>query len=102
MIEPVPVQDMQRVANNGATQILAGPELRTIHLFMDQKRGELKYSSVKGKNPFQDIRVRKAFYEAIDIEAIKSKVMRNLSVPSALLITPASVLTRRRVQAPSL
>jgi peptide/nickel transport system substrate-binding protein len=88
MIEPVPVQDMPRVAANPATQMLTGPELRTIHLFMDQKRDELKYSSVKGKNPFKDIRVRKAFYEAIDIEAIKAKVMRNQSVPSALLITP--------------
>ena len=88
MIEPVPVQDMSRVADNAGTNMLAGPELRTIHLFMDQKRDELKYSSVKGKNPFKDIRVRKAFYEAIDIEAIKNKVMRGMSSPAALLITP--------------
>jgi peptide/nickel transport system substrate-binding protein len=88
MIEPVPVQDMQRVADSANANMLAGPELRTIHLFMDQKRDELKYSSVKGKNPFKDIRVRTAFYEAIDIEAIKTKVMRGMSQPSALLITP--------------
>ena len=88
MIEPVPVQDMQRVAANPATNMLAGPELRTIHLFMDQKRDELKYASVKGKNPFKDVRVRKAFYQAIDIEAIRKKVMRDMSTPAALLITP--------------
>lgn len=88
MIEPVPVQDMQRVADNAGTQMLAGPELRTIHLYMDQKRDELKYASVKGKNPFKDVRVRKAFYQAIDIEAIKTKVMRNMSTPASLLITP--------------
>lgn len=88
MVEPVPVQDMNRVASNAGTVMLAGPELRTIHLFMDHKRDELKYSSVKGKNPFKDIRVRTAFYQAIDIEAIRSKVMRGMSTPAALLITP--------------
>jgi peptide/nickel transport system substrate-binding protein len=36
---------------------------------MDQKRDELLFSNVKGKNPFKDKRVRQAFYQAIDIEA---------------------------------
>ena len=67
---------------------MTGPELRTIFLNFDSFRDELKYSSVKGKNPFKDARVRKAFYQAIDIEAIKSKVMRGQATPSALLISP--------------
>ncbi len=68
--------------------MLTGPELRTIFLNMDSFRDELLYSNVKGKNPFKDPRVRKAFYQAIDIEAIKTKVMRGMSTPSALLISP--------------
>jgi peptide/nickel transport system substrate-binding protein len=51
-------------------------------------RGELQMSSVKGKNPFQDIRVRKAFYQAIDEDAIKAKVMRGFAVPTALMVGP--------------
>jgi peptide/nickel transport system substrate-binding protein len=43
---------------------------------------------VTGKNPFKDVRVREAFFLAIDIEAIKSKIMRGLSTPSALMISP--------------
>ena len=35
---------------------------------MDQGRDELLYSSVKGKNPFKDVRVRQALYHAVDIE----------------------------------
>ncbi len=89
LIEPVPVQDMQRIADNPTTTVLTGPELRTIHLYMDQKRDELLYSNIKGKNPFKDVRVRKAFYEAIDIEAIHQKVMRGLSTPSAIMIAPS-------------
>ncbi len=88
LIEPVPVQDMERIANNPTTQVMTGAELRTIFLNFDSLRDELKYSSVKGKNPFKDARVRKAFYQAVDIEAIKTKVMRGMSTPSALLISP--------------
>jgi peptide/nickel transport system substrate-binding protein len=88
MMYPVPVQDMKRIQSNGATEVLAGPELRTIFLGMDQSRDELLHSSVKGKNPFKDIRVREAFYRAINIDAIKAKVMRGLSTPSAIMISP--------------
>jgi peptide/nickel transport system substrate-binding protein len=69
-------------------QVLKGPELRTIFIGMDQTRDELLYSNVKGKNPFKDIKVREAFYKAIDIELIKTRVMRGLSTPSALMIAP--------------
>ena len=41
-----------------------------------------------GKNPFKDVRVRKAFYQAIDINAIKRVVMRNASAPTGLMIAP--------------
>ena len=88
MMDPVPVQDIERIKSNPGTDVLTGPELRTIFLNMDQMRDELLYSNVKGKNPFKDARVRKAFYQAIDMEAIKAKVMRGLSTPSALLISP--------------
>ena len=88
LVYPIPVQDIQRVDANPSTAALTGPELRTIFLGFDQIRDELLESSVKGKNPFKDVRVRKAFYHAIDIEAIKSKVMRNLSTPSAIMISP--------------
>src|SRR6185503_445692 len=53
---------------------------------MDQARDELKYSNVKGKNPFKDERVRKAFYMAIDEDAIVKTVMRGLAVPTAVLL----------------
>ena len=55
---------------------------------MDQKRDELLYSSVKGKNPFKDKRVRQAFYQSIDIEGIKRTVMRGASQPTALMVGP--------------
>jgi peptide/nickel transport system substrate-binding protein len=88
VMEPVPVQDVARVQANSALKVLQGPELRVIFLGMDQKRDELLFSSVKGKNPFKDKRVRQAFYQAIDIEAIKSRVMRGAATPVAVLLPP--------------
>jgi peptide/nickel transport system substrate-binding protein len=88
LIEPVPVQDMERISKDEKSQVMTGAELRTIFLNFDSFRDELKYASVKGKNPFKDPRVRKAFYQAVDIEAIKAKVMRGQAAPSAILISP--------------
>lgn len=61
LVYPVPLQEIKRVDANAATKALIGPELRTILLGFDQRRDELVYSNVKGKNPFKDIRVRQAF-----------------------------------------
>jgi peptide/nickel transport system substrate-binding protein len=88
VIEPVPIQDIQRVNSSGNAAVMTGPEIRTIFLGMDIARDELLYSNVKGKNPFKDIRVREAFYKTIDVELIKNRVMRGLSTPSALMIAP--------------
>jgi peptide/nickel transport system substrate-binding protein len=86
--DPIPLQDVQRVNTSGKAKVMQGPELRTIFLGFDQYRPELKYSDVKGKNPFKDVRVRKAFYLAIDENAIKDKVMRGAATASALMISP--------------
>ncbi|MEX8496148.1 ABC transporter substrate-binding protein [Sphaerotilus sp.] len=88
VMEPVPLQDVARLGSNPALKVMQGPELRTIFLGMDQKRDELLFSSVKGRNPFKDVRVRRAFYQAIDIEAIRSRVMRGAATPTALMVGP--------------
>jgi peptide/nickel transport system substrate-binding protein len=88
VMEPVPLQDIARINASPNARVVTGPELRTIFLGMDQKRDELQYSNVKGKNPFKDKRVRQAFYQAIDIDGIKRTVMRNASRPTGLMVGP--------------
>ncbi len=88
VMEPIPVQDIDRINNSPNSRALVGPELRTIFLGMDQSRNELLYSSVKGKNPFKDKRVRQAFYQAIDIDGIHKTVMRGASRPTGLMVGP--------------
>ena len=88
MAYPIPVQDWQRLEEASGVRPLTGPEMRTIFLGFDQDRDELLYSSVKGTNPFKDVRVRQAFVHAIDIEAIRKKVMRGSARPAALMVAP--------------
>jgi peptide/nickel transport system substrate-binding protein len=86
MIDSLPPQDTPRVEATKGLKVLAGPDLRLVYMQPDIARDELLYSDVKGKNPFKDKRVREAMRLAIDVEAIKSKVMRGYSIPTGTLI----------------
>jgi peptide/nickel transport system substrate-binding protein len=87
VLDPAP-QDIARLKGNQNIKVVEGSEARTIFLGFDQHRDELQYSNVKGKNPFKDVRVRRALYHAIDIEGIKRAVMRGLSDPTGAIIAP--------------
>ncbi|HEY0419774.1 MAG TPA: ABC transporter substrate-binding protein [Acetobacteraceae bacterium] len=88
MIYSVPPQDIDRIGKTAGVHLIQGPELRTIYLGMDQKRDELLFSNVKGKNPFKDVRVRRAFALAIDEQAIASRIMRGQGRPTWLMWGP--------------
>jgi len=88
MVYTVPPQDVDAIAHAPRLKIIKGPELRTIYFGFDVLRDELLESNVKGKNPMKDLRVRKAFYQAIDEDAIASKVMRGYAVPTGLMVGP--------------
>ncbi|MEI6737039.1 MAG: ABC transporter substrate-binding protein, partial [Pseudomonadota bacterium] len=82
-----PPQDIPRLRSSGQVKITEGQESRVQYLIFDMHRDELLYSNVKGKNPWKDIRVRQAVAHAIDANAIKTKVMRNLAVLTGTIIT---------------
>ena len=81
-----PAQDLERIKQQA--KVVEGNEYRTIYIGLDQKSPELKYSTLKGKNPFADVRVREALSLAIDTEAIKRSVMRGSSAPTGTMIAP--------------
>ncbi|WP_431281251.1 ABC transporter substrate-binding protein [Humitalea sp. 24SJ18S-53] len=83
-----PLQDLNRLRAAPGVKVLEGPEVRTIFLAFDTFRDELIYSSVRGANPFRDLRVRQALYHAIDIAAIQRTTMRGQSVPTGTLFPP--------------
>ncbi len=87
VLDPPP-QDIPRLKQDAKIKVVEGNENRTIFFGMDQWRDELLYSSVKGKNPFKDRRVREAVQLAIDLNAIKSQVLRGLGIPTAVMFAP--------------
>jgi peptide/nickel transport system substrate-binding protein len=87
VLDPPP-QDIPRLRKDPKITVVEGNENRTVFFGFDQWRDELQYSSVKGKNPFKDPRVRRAFQLAIDVNALKTQVMRGLSIPTAVMFAP--------------
>jgi peptide/nickel transport system substrate-binding protein len=87
VLDPAP-RDVARLRNTAGVKVIDGPENRIVFIGMDQGRDELLYSSVKGKNPFKDLRVRQALYHAVDIDTLKNKLMNGQSFPTGGL-TPS-------------
>ena len=88
LVTDLPTQDVERLKKESKLKVLDGAENRTIFIALDQGSDELKYADVKGKNPFKDVRVRRALNMAVDREAIKKVTMRGLSIPGGLMIAP--------------
>jgi peptide/nickel transport system substrate-binding protein len=82
-----PTQDVARLKANPELRVVEGGEMRVQYLAFDLQRDELIHGSVKDRNPFKDIRVRRAVAHAIDADAIRAKVMRGLARPVGAMIT---------------
>ncbi len=85
VLDPAP-RDVARLRNTAGVKIIDGPENRIVFIGMDQSRDELLHGSVKGRNPFKDLRVRKALYQAVDIETMKVKLMNGQSFPTGSMM----------------
>ncbi|MEX2519747.1 MAG: ABC transporter substrate-binding protein [Paracoccaceae bacterium] len=86
-----PLQDLARIEGASGLHVTTVAQIRSIFLGMDMASAELRSSDVKGKNPFQEQKVRLAVNHALDKEAIKRVVMEDLSFPTGM-ITPPGVL----------
>jgi peptide/nickel transport system substrate-binding protein len=85
VLDPAP-RDVPRLRNTAGVKVLEGPENRVLFIGMDQQRDQLLYGSLKDRNPFKDLRVRRALYQAIDIETIRTKLMNGLSAPTGNIL----------------
>ncbi|MBC8023454.1 MAG: ABC transporter substrate-binding protein, partial [Burkholderiales bacterium] len=100
VIDPA-VQDLDRLRNVPTVTIGQAMSVGTQFLGFDHARPTLLHGDAGGRNPFRDIRVRQAVRHAIDIAALKSKVMRNTAGTSRSLFSPAVDGYDKRFESPT-
>ena len=83
-----PYQDIARLKADTRLSLLQMADIGQQYLTFDQARDELQDSDVKGRNPFKDLRVRKAVYHAINVPLIIDKVLRGQAVPTGAFLSP--------------
>ncbi len=83
MIEPVPVQDAERVDANDGTRVIRGIESRVIMLGFPHDRETLRSGA---PNPFTDPAVRQAVAHAVNVPAILQTIMRGSAEPASQLV----------------
>ena len=89
VIDPA-VQDVVRLKTVPGITVGQAVGLGTQFLGFDHARDTLLYGKAPGgQNPFKDVRVRQAIRYAIDLAALKSKVMRDTSTAGRALYSPA-------------
>ena len=84
----VPFQDVARLKRDSNVKVSETSDIGTQYLGFDQARAELTNSDVKGRNPFKDVRVRRAVAYAIDMDTIVAKVLRGQATPTGSFVSP--------------
>lgn len=84
LVDSAPIQDLPRLEAVPGIKVDKRSDLRTVSIAFNRQQ---KLADGRD-NPFNDIRVRRAFDHAIDRELINKKVMRGLAHPAGTLVAP--------------
>jgi peptide/nickel transport system substrate-binding protein len=92
-IENIPTADFTKLKSNPGFATSTKASHRIIFYHLDQFRENSPYVTDKAgkplaKNPLMDLRVRQAISRAIDRDAIRTRVMEGLALPTANLVPP--------------
>ncbi len=87
IIDKPPLQDLERIKQEGF-QVAQGLSNRVIYLHLDHEAEPSPGITGIDKNPFKDVRVRKAVSMAINREAIVERIMGGVAVAAGELLPP--------------
>ena len=79
-------QDLPRLKQDKSLKVMATEDNGEQYLVFDQHSAELP--GVPGRNPFKDVRVRRALQLAIDTELIARQVLRGEATPTGSHVSP--------------
>ena len=83
-----PFQDIDRLKSDDRLKLTQTVDIGQQYLTFDQASDELEGSDVKGRNPFKDLRVRRAVYQALNVDLIVAKVLRGQGKPTGAFLSP--------------
>jgi peptide/nickel transport system substrate-binding protein len=87
VIDP-PFQDLARLKGDKSLKTSETDDIGTQYFALNQHSTELAGSDVKGKNPFKDLRVRRAVQLAIDTDLIVKQVLRGEGKVTGSFVSP--------------
>jgi peptide/nickel transport system substrate-binding protein len=85
VIDP-PFQDLARLKADSSLKVSTTDDIGTQYVALNQHSAEI--GDLKGKNPFKDLRVRKAVQLAIDTELIVKQVLRGEGTVTGSFYSP--------------
>ncbi|MCK9684790.1 ABC transporter substrate-binding protein [Scleromatobacter humisilvae] len=87
-----PYQDVEQLRHDPAIAVTQVGDIATDYLAFDQASAALPGVAPgpdgKPRNPFKDLRVRRAVYQAINIDLVIQKVLKGLATPTGDLLSP--------------
>jgi peptide/nickel transport system substrate-binding protein len=86
LLQRVPYWALDQIRRTPGLKVAHGIKLLTMYFGLDQGSAELRSSNVKGRNPFNDKRVRQAMAYAIDVEQVLRPLMGDLFIPAGTLV----------------
>ena len=87
VIDP-PFQDLARLKGDKALKVSEVDDIGTQYFALNQHIAELPGSDIKGRNPFKDVRVRRAVQLAIDTDLIVKQVLRGEGKVTGSFVSP--------------
>ena len=93
VIENVPTSDLARLKGNANLRLAQTVSWRTIFFQLDQHRAQPPLvTGIDGKplakNPFMDVRVRRAISKAINRKALVERAMESVATPASNVVSP--------------
>ena len=89
-----PYQDVERLRHDPDVAVTQVGDISTDYLAFDQASAALPGVGPgpdgKPRNPFKDLRVRRAVYQAVNIDLVIQKVLKGLAAPTGELLAPES------------
>ena len=83
LIENPAARDLERIKENSKLDYIVTPSTRLIFLQPDTGRAQSPFVKAHdGKNPLQDVRVRRAINMAIDRDTINKRIMDGIATPT--------------------